>query len=130
MRITYKGRVTGETFWMGLYILFDGFAPGLFFAFNQHFDIDRQCPIDGHQRIQRLKDQHGLPLIVARATAVEIAVTNSWLEGGRIPLFDWIDRLYIIVAVNQDSRLTSSFEPLAIDQRMTLSCNNLHICEA
>src|SRR5581483_6795704 len=100
MGVADKGSITGEILRVGLDILFNGFAPSLFLALNQHLYIDWQHAIDGHQRLQRLQGQHGLPFIVAGTPAVEIAVANSWLERGRIPKLDRIDRLYVIMTVN------------------------------
>ena len=59
-----------------------------------------------------------LALVVGRAARVDLAVANRGLERRRGPEIERIDRLHVVVAVEEDRRLAWSAEPVAVDDRI------------
>ncbi|MEJ7666445.1 MAG: hypothetical protein WKG07_46485 [Hymenobacter sp.] len=93
-------------------------AADLLFALDQELHVDRQVAVLLQMRLNRLEVHEDLALVVGRAARVDLAVANRRLERRGRPQVKRIDRLHIVVAVEQDGRRARRSEPLAIDDRM------------
>src|SRR5947209_2642377 len=127
MSIADKGRVALETLRVRCDIVGNGLSTCLLFALDEHAHIHRECSIDGHQGFERFEDEHRLSLIVACSPTIEIAVAHRRLEWRRLPQLHRINWLYVIVTIDQYRRLACRLEPIAINKRMALCCNDLHM---
>ena len=58
------------------------------------------------------------PLSSADAARVELAVADRRLERRRRPQVERIDRLHVVVAVEEDGRRTRRAQPFAVDDRV------------
>ncbi len=59
-----------------------------------------------------------LALVVGRAPADHPVALDERLERRRLPQLDRIDRLHVVVAVDDDRRGVGRVEPIAVDDRM------------
>src|SRR5271167_3897964 len=71
-----------------------------------------------------------LPLVIASAAGIDVAVADGWLEGRRLPQFQGIGWLDIIMAIAKDGWFSWRMEPVAIDQWMALSGDYLDVLDA
>ena len=62
--------------------------------------------------------QVGVALVVGRATAVDAAVLDGRLERRRVPQVERIDRLDVVVGVDEDRRRAFGMQPVGVDDRM------------
>ena len=87
------------------------------FAFEDDLDVDRQPAVLLQVRLDRLEVHEHLALVVGRAARVDLAVADRRLERRRLPQVERIDRLHVVVAVEQDRRRALGAEPVAVDDR-------------
>ena len=66
-------------------------------------------------RLDGLEVHEDLALVVGRAARVDLAVADGGLKRRRLPELDGIDRLDVVVAVEEDRRRAFGAEPVAID---------------
>src|SRR5712691_10325208 len=125
--IADKDRVTLQAISIGTDVVLNRLAASLFLAFNEHTYVEWQCAIDRHEGFQCLEYQHGLALVVAGPTAVDVVATDRWLKRGRIPQINRINRLHVVVSINKYRRLAACLEPIAIHERMTLCRDHLNV---
>ena len=81
----------------------------LLLALDHHGDVERNAPRDRLVGAQRFDEGHELPLVVACAAPVDDLATvgqrvDLWLERRRAPQVQRIDRLHVIMAVEQHAR--------------------------
>ena len=74
----------------------------------------------------------GLSLIIGRAAGKEVVTVGAGahgrFKGGRLPQRQRIDRLDIVVTINQDSRLVrTGMQPIRVDQGMPRGLDDLHM---
>src|SRR6266849_263748 len=77
-------------------------APYLFFALEQEFDIAGQAAAASQQGLDGQQLRKVLALVVAHTPGVKSSVAHSRLEGWCNPFFQWLGRLHIIVAIQED----------------------------
>ena len=99
--------------------LFDEFAADLFFAFQQHADVDGQLSVFGHELGEGLDLDPDLPFVVDGAAGIDVFIANGRLEGGGDPFVQRIGGLNIVVAIEEEGRLARGVEPFGVDQRVS-----------
>ena len=83
-----------------------------------------------HVSLDRLDVHEDLALVVGRAARVNLAVAHRRLERRRRPEIQRVDRLHVVVAVEEDRRLAWRVEPVAVDHRMARRVDQLHVLHA
>ena len=102
-------------------------ASDLLLALDEELEVERQAPGLLHVRLDRLDVHEDLALVVRRAARVDLAVAHRRLERRRRPEIQRIDRLHVVVAVEEDRRLPRCVEPVAVDHRMAGRVDQLHV---
>ncbi len=90
----------------------------LFLAFHHDFQIDRQRSARVHVCVDGGQMHHDLSLVVDGAASEDLAVAHVAFERRRLPQIERVDRLHVVVAVNEHGRLPGRAEPLAVCQRI------------
>ncbi len=93
-------------------------AAHLFLAFEDDLDVHRQRAGLRQVRFDGLHVHEDLALVVDRAARVELAVAHRGFERRRRPELQRIDRLHVVVAVEEDGGRASGAEPFGVDHRM------------
>jgi hypothetical protein len=93
-------------------------ASSVFLALDEELDVERQAAILLQVRLDRLDVHEHLPLVVGGAARVDLTVAHGCLEGWGGPQVDRVDRLHVVVPVEQDRRLAWRVEPVAVDNRV------------
>ncbi len=70
-----------------------------------------------------------LTLVVRRAATDDAPVTHERLERRGLPELDRVDRLHVVVAVDQDRRRARRVEPVGVDDRMAGRARRLGVLE-
>ena len=86
-------------------------------AFEDDLDVHRQAAVLLQVRLDRLEVHEDLPLVVGRAARVNLAVADGRLERRRLPEVERIDRLHVVVAVEEDRRRARRAKPVAVHDR-------------
>ena len=73
-------------------------------ALEDDADVDRQAAVLLQVRFDGLEVHEDLALVVGGAARVDLAVADRRLERRRLPQLDRIDRLHVVVAVEEDRR--------------------------
>ena len=103
-------------------------ASDLFLTFNYELHIDRKSAVVLHVCFNALQLQKDLSLIINRASCIDLPVFDDRLKRRTGPKFNGINRLNIIVSVDQYRRLVSAgMKPFAIYDRMKRRIEDLHI---
>src|SRR5690606_37632568 len=89
-----------------------------FFALDQELDVERERALRLDQGLQRLKVHKHLPLVVACAPSPNVSITDGRLKGRRRPQVDRINRLDVVVTVNQRCGPTGLIDALGVYDRM------------
>ena len=79
-------------------------AADLLFALDQELEVQRQAAFDGDPGLDALQVREQLALVVGGAAGVEFAVAAGGLERGRRPFLQRLDRLHVVMAVDQGGR--------------------------
>ena len=93
-------------------------AADLFLALENDPDVHRQPAVLLQVRLDGLEVHEDLALVVGRAARVDLAVADGRLERRRLPQVERIDRLHVVVAVEQDRRRALRAEPVAVHDRI------------
>ena len=93
-------------------------AADLLFAFEDDLHVHRQAAVLLEMRLDRLEVHEHLALVVGRAARVDLAVADRRLERRRLPQLERIDRLHVVVAVEEDRRRAWRAQPVAVDDRI------------
>ena len=93
-------------------------AADLLLALDQELEVDRQAAVGGQQTPGRLDLVQRLALVVDGAPGPALAVDDDRGEGRRRPGIERVDRLHVVVAVDQDGRgAGAGMQPVAVDGR-------------
>ena len=93
-------------------------AADLLLALDEELDVERQAAALLQVRLDRLDVHEHLALVVGGAARVDLAVAHGRLERRAGPQLDRIDRLHVVVAVEEDRRLAGRVQPVAVDDRV------------
>src|SRR5579883_479506 len=118
--------IGSQAFRVRVDISFDRFTSRLLFTFNQHFHVHWQLSISLKQALQSLDERKHLSFVIRCATRVEIVALDAWLKRWSVPEFQRINRLHIIMPIQQDSGLTRGLQPFAINEWMALGRNDFN----
>ena len=105
-------------------------AADFLFAFENDLHVHRQAAVLLHVRLDRLEVHEDLALVVGRAARVDLAVADRRLERRRHPEIQRIDRLHVVVAVEQDRRRVRRAEPVAVDDRIARRVDETDVLQA
>ena len=105
-------------------------AADFFFAFEDELDVHRQPAVLLQVRFDRLEVHEHLALVVGRAARVDLAVADGRLERRRLPEVERIDRLHVVVAVEEDRRRARRAEPVAVDDRIARRLDQPDVLQA
>ena len=105
-------------------------AADFLFAFEKHLDVQRQSSGLLHVRFDRLEVHEDLAFVVGGAPRVELAFANGRLERRRFPELERVDRLNVVVAVEEDGGRAGSVQPFAVDDRIAGGLDQAHVLEA
>ena len=97
-------------------------AADLLLALDEELDVERQAAVLLQMGLDRLDVHEHLALVVGGAARVDLAVADGRLERRAGPEVHGIDRLHVVVAVEQDRRLAGRVEPVAVDDRDSPAC--------
>ena len=85
-----------------------------FLALDQHLDVDGQLAV----RFEEGGDGGELggdgPLVVGAAPAKQPAIAARQLPGRRLPLLEEVNRLHVVMGVEEDRRFAGRAQPLAV----------------
>ena len=81
-------------------------------------------------RLDRLDVHEHLALVVGGAAGVDLAVADGGLEGRAGPQVHRIDRLHVVVAVEEDRRLARRVQPVAVDHGVARRLNQLDVLQS
>jgi hypothetical protein len=99
--------------------------------FDEELEVEGQfAAMHGEQRFGGFDVHVHLPFVVGGAARVDVSMVNGGLEGRRIPEFQRIGRLDVVVAIAQDGRFAGGMEPIAINQWIAGGGNNFDVLEA
>ncbi len=99
-------------------------------ALEHDLHVDRQPAGLLQMRFDRLEVHEDLALVVGRAARVDLAVADRGLERRRFPQVHRIDRLHVVVAVEEDGRRAFRAQPVAVDDRIAWRVDQAHVAEA
>ena len=103
--------------------------PELLLALDDQLEVERELAADGEHGLHRLEVHPHLALVVNRTARVELAVTNLGVEGGRPPFFERIDRLDVVVSIDERRRQFGIDHPLGVDGGVALRLDELAVLE-
>ena len=93
-------------------------------------DVDRQLAVLLQVRLDGLEVHEDLALVVGRAARVDLAVAHGGFERRRLPQLDRIDRLHVVVAVEEDRRRPFGAQPVAVDDGKAGRLDQPHVLHA
>src|SRR2546428_10899099 len=80
--------------------------------------------------MDRLPVQRDLPLVIGCSAPEEQGVLLTRLERWRGPEVEWVDRLNVIVPVEQHGWLARGLQPIGVDDRMASCLDDLGVLES
>src|SRR5439155_5638784 len=83
-----------------------------------------------HQSLDGFDFHPELPFVVHGTARIDVVVTLGRLKRRRNPFVQRVRRLHVVVRITQRCRFTRRFNPVSVDQRMTLSRNDLDMLQA
>ena len=99
-------------------------------ALEQVLHVDRQGAAGGQQSGGRHHVGVDLALVVGRATGQQALALDHGLERRRRPEVQRIDRLDVVVAVDQHGRCPGGVQPVGVDDGMTVGFADLGMLDA
>src|SRR5690606_15382079 len=102
----------------------------LFLTLNEKLQVYGQRPLCLQVGLGCLDVHEELPLVVARAAAVKLAVATARLEWRRHPFVERIGRLYVVMPVNEHGRERLIDDVFAIYDRMAARIHRLDTPDA
>ena len=98
--------------------------------FEHEGQVDRRRPADRAQGLEGAQVHHQLALVVRDAAADEPAVADERLERRVLPQVEGVDRLDVVVAVDDDGRRARRLVDPAVDDRMQVGRDDLDLGRA
>ena len=114
--IADDGGVGGEFFEMGGDVGFDVFAAGLFFAFDEDFDVAGEAAIAFDEAAEGGEEDERLAFVVAGATGVDVVVFDDGFKRRGVPEVEGVGGLDVVVAVEEKGGLAGGEEGLGVDE--------------
>ena len=118
-RIGDHDDVGGEILAMVADELVEMLAADFLLALDEELDVARQAAGLLQVRLDGLDVHEHLALVVGRAARIDLAVAHGRFERRRRPQVDRVDRLHVVVAVEENRRLAGRVEPVAVDDRVS-----------
>ena len=105
-------------------------AADFLFALEDDLDVHRQPAVLLQVRFDRLEVHEDLALVVGGAARVDLAVAHGRLERRRLPQIERVDRLHVVVAVEENRRRARRAEPVAVDDRIARRVDEPDVLQA
>jgi hypothetical protein len=122
--------VGGELGLMRLDEVIEVGGPDFLLALEDDLHVDGQLPGLLQVRLDGFEVHEDLALVVGRAARVDLAVANGGCKRRRLPQLDRIDRLDVVVAVEEDGRRAFGAQPVAVHDRVARCFDEADIAEA
>ncbi len=101
-----------------------------FLTFKHEFQVDGQFT-GFHDGFERVQERYELAFHIGGTACKDILAADSRFERIGVPLFDWICRLDVVMTVKEyGRRVLSGLQEICIDDRMSLSGQNLRVIKA
>ena len=124
-RVGNDHRVAGEQLFAGGDERLEIRGTDFFFAFDEELHVDRARTAGFQVRLERVDVDDELALVVAGAPRVEPSVSHRRLERRARPQLDRVLGLHVVMAINEDRRLSGRSQPLSVDDGMALGLEDL-----
>ena len=124
-RVRHHEDVGTEPLLLAHHDLLEVYGPGLFLTFHDELEVQRAPPFTASTELHRLQVHPDLALVVDGTPGVEVAVADLRLERRRAPLVERIDRLDVVMAVDERSRQRGIDEALRVDGRVSRGLDDL-----
>jgi hypothetical protein len=124
--------VAGQPFPLGIEQRLEVGAPDLLLSLHQDFHVDRHRsgPGSAEEAPDRLEVAEHLALVVAGSPAEHAAGPHGGLERRRVPLVERIDRLDVVMAVDQGREGAVGVEPVAVHGGLAGGGQDLDVLES
>ena len=99
-------------------------------AFEHVLHVDREAAAGRQHRTGRHDVGMDLALVVGRATGEDPVADDDRLERRRGPQVERVDRLDVVVAVDEDGRGVGGVQPVRVDDRMPAGLDGFRVFEA
>ena len=129
-RVTDDAVVGFEPVLVGAHEFLEIRAADFFFAFGDHLKVQRQLAGRAQPGMDRLPVERDLPLVIGCSAPEEQAVLLARLERWRCPKVQWVDRLDVIVPVEQRGRLARGLQPVGVDDRVPGRLDDLGVFQS
>ena len=103
----------------------DGLSAHFLLALDEELDIHGKLSVGLPQALQRLDVRQHLALVVGGPASVDLPAHDSGIKRVGVPFVDRVDRLHVVVSVEQDRRLAGRMAPFPIDERVPPAFNDL-----
>ena len=103
-------------------------AADFLLALDEDLDVDRQRPGLLQPGLDGLEVHEDLALVVGRAARVDLAVAHRRLKRRRLPQVHRVDRLHVVVPVEQHRRRAGGAEPVGVDDRVARRLDQPTFC--
>src|SRR5262249_22921844 len=103
----------------------DSLTANLLFAFDSELELNRQLAARPQPRRRAEQVGEHLAFVIRCAAGIDVSVALRRLKRWADPLIQWLDRLHIVVAINQNRRLVRNRRGFAIYQRLSRGFDNL-----
>jgi len=105
-------------------------ASDLLFPLNKQLQIYRQGPFDLEECFDAFKMNVHLSLIIGGTPGIQSVIAHRGFERRGSPEFERLDRLHIVMSIDQHRRLSRGTEPFSIDDRMSCGGKLLDVLQA
>ena len=129
-RVGDHENVGPEAFLLARHDVLEVDGAGLLLALDDQLEVEWQLAADGEDCLHRFEVHPYLPLVVNGAPRIQIPVADLRLEGRRAPLIERVDRLDIVVAVDECRRQRRIHEALGVDRGMPGGFDELGVVKA
>ena len=90
-------------------------AADLFLAFQPYFDVEREFAVGGEEAFERFDVDEELAFVIAGTARVEVLARDSRVERRGTPGAQGLDRLHIVVSIQQQGRLVGRGDGIGVD---------------
>ena len=105
-------------------------APDLFLPLDEQLEVDRQPAVSGQHPPGRFDLIEGLALVVNGAAGPALAVDDHRIERWRGPFLQRIDRLHVVMAIDDHRRRGGAgVQPIGVDRRAAAGLQDGHVLQ-
>ena len=109
----------------------DRLAADFFFAFENHFHVDRQLAAAGlHEGLEGFDFHPELAFVVDGAAGIDVVIAFGRLKRRSVPFVERLGGLDVVVRVAEHCGLAVRVQPVGVDEWMSLGGDDLDIFHA